>query len=294
MNAIDELKSIPHWVGHKNKIPMNARTGRNAASNDPSTWADVNTAWASVKRHGWDGLGWVFTIGSGIVGIDLDDCFEAGYIKAWARDIVHCLDSYTEFSPSGNGLHIFVRGEIPHSVSQKVPYGLEIYNELRYFTITGKPYGQSENVTKRIEERPDELLAVFALTQDLGEGVACLPKVAKGSYEGKPVTEQQIQDALSRIPIHQDYHDWLRCLMAVHDVFPDQRGVALVEAWSAGYRGEVARKFRSFDRTAKDGVTIGTLFHMAGMGGQVNQNGQQRRKLKTPEQKMSYLMTAEL
>lgn len=68
---------------------------------------------------------------------------------------------------------------------------------------------------------------------------------------------------LSALPMHMDYLDWLRVLMAVHDVYPGSDGVALVEAWSPGHRGEVAAKFRSFDRTAKEGVSIGTLVHMA-------------------------------
>jgi Ca2+-binding EF-hand superfamily protein len=39
--------------------------------------------------------------------------------------------------------------------------------------------------------------------------------------------------------------------------------VRLIENWSPGKRGEVRRKFASFDRTAKGGIGIGTLFHIA-------------------------------
>ena len=52
--------------------------------------------------------------------------------------------------------------------------------------------------------------------------------------------------------------------MAVHDAFPDERGIALIERWSPGYQGEVARKWRSFE-TAERGnrITVASLFHRA-------------------------------
>ncbi len=47
--------------------------------------------------------------------IDLDSCRdpETGHIEAWAMKIVELLDSYTEVSPSGRGLHVWVRGKVP-------------------------------------------------------------------------------------------------------------------------------------------------------------------------------------
>jgi len=53
--------------------------------------------------------------------------------------------------------------------------------------------------------------------------------------------------------------------MAVHDALPDDRGIALVESWSPGYPGEVARKWHSFKRAPTSGnrVTVATLFGIA-------------------------------
>lgn len=79
-------------------------------------------------------------------------------------------------------------------------------------------------------------------------------------YEDKPSLEE-LGEALSYIPKHQDYDDWLDCLMAVHSVYPGPEGVALIESWSPGYQGEVASKFRSFSPDGKIGV--GTLFYLA-------------------------------
>ncbi|MCI0556654.1 MAG: PriCT-2 domain-containing protein, partial [Anaerolineae bacterium] len=78
---------------------------------------------------------------------------------------------------------------------------------------------------------------------------------------------RQICLALNYIPATQDYSDWLRVLMAVWDVLPDEQGIQLLEAWSPGYAGEIAAKFDSFDCDREDRVTINTLWHMARQNG---------------------------
>jgi putative DNA primase/helicase len=255
---IEDLKQTATWVGHKDKVPKNPRTGANASTTDASTWASASAAWGAKKRHGWDGIGYVFTIGSGVVGVDLDDCFEPGpdgmrHWKPWARDVAQCLDSYTEYSPSRNGVHILARGTIPHSIT-KNKIGFEMYNEARYFTVTGQVIGD----VHEIRERPAELLALHFTFDDEPRA---LPNVAPASLDAP--SHDDVRAMLQALPVHMDYLDWLRVLMAVHDVYPGTDGVALIEAWSPGKRGEVAGKFRSFDRTAKEGVSIGTLVHMA-------------------------------
>lgn len=257
--TLDDLKPLPFWVGHKNKIPMSPNSGKAAMTNTPSTWNTASIAWSAKSRHGWDGIGYVFTIGMGIVGIDLDHCFDdQGLLLSWAADVVNCLNSYTEKSPSGNGVHIFVRGEIDRSIQYKMESGgaFEMYNELRYFTVTG----DTLNVNHFIEHRQKELDALYVtFGGDLDPKP--LPTIKSSNHQ---TSEKDIEDALRVMPVHGDYASyWLKVLMAVHDVFPDERGVSLIEAWSPGKKGEVRRKFLSFDRTSKSGVTIASLFHMA-------------------------------
>ncbi len=155
--TLADLKLLPQWVGYTAaKVPMNPHNGRAAASNNPDSWLTAAQAWAAKKRHNWAGVGYVFTIAAGVVGVDLDKCIDAdGHLSDEARQIVQMLNSYTERSPSGTGLHILARGSIPHSVKQ---VGFEMYNELRYFTVTGNVYGDPRD----IEERDDELLALHA------------------------------------------------------------------------------------------------------------------------------------
>lgn len=260
MKTIAELKTLSQWVGYTpNKVPMCPHTGGAASSNNPDTWGTAAQAWSAKKRYGWAGIGYVFTIGAGVVGVDLDDCFdENNRLSDEARQIVQMLNSYTERSPSGSGLHILACGSIPHSVKKP---GFEMYNELRYFTVTGNQYGASEFSCNDIADRQTELEALFAVYDDFNE--RAIP-VKPRPVTAQTTDEAEIAKALAVIPARGDYNaDWLPILMAVHDALPDDRGVALIESWSPGYPGEVARKFRSFDRTAKGGITIATLFGIA-------------------------------
>lgn len=265
MLTMTELKMLPIWVGYTStKIPMNAHTGNAAASNNPDTWSSAAEAWAAKKRYGWAGIGCVFSIKNGVVGVDLDDCFEEGpdgrRLTDTARQVVQMLNSYTELSPSGNGLHILACGTIPHSIKQP---GFEMYNELRYFTMTGRKFGASEFVGCDIEDRDTELNALFVV---FGGDVEPAPLPQRPAIERGNMTTSmaEVQRALAVLPPHGDYNaDWLPVLMAVHDAFPDQRGIDLIEQWSPGYKGEVGRKWRSFEGYSGPRVTIASLFHRA-------------------------------
>ena len=70
----------------------------------------------------FDGIGFEFATGGGIVGIDLDHVVdpETGEVQPWALEIEQRMGSYTEYSPSGSDLHIFVQGDIPSSVRKKI------------------------------------------------------------------------------------------------------------------------------------------------------------------------------
>lgn len=263
MQTIAQLKLRPAWVGYNTqKVPLDPHTGRAAATNNPDTWGTAAQAWAAKKRHRWAGIGYVFTIGAGVVGVDLDDCFtDDGRLNDTARQIVQMMNSYTERSPSGKGLHILACGSIPHSVKRP---GFEMYNELRYFTVTGQQYGASEFAGCNIEDRQDEMNALFVVYDGDYEPAPrpIRPAIERGDVS---VSMAEVERALGVLPPQGDYNtDWLPILMAVHDAFPDERGIALIERWSPGYKGEVARKWRSFETAERaNKITIASLFHKA-------------------------------
>src|SRR5713101_7654112 len=112
---LSEFKSLPHWLvwreekkgrGKPTKVPYSAAGGK-GSSTDSRTWTTYEVAAAAVSRY--DGLG--FAITDGVVLIDLDGCRnpESGIIEPWAQFILDFLSCPTEISPSGTGLHIYVK-----------------------------------------------------------------------------------------------------------------------------------------------------------------------------------------
>lgn len=132
----DALKQRLQWVVWKaennTKVPYDAKNGRMAKSNDPATWANYDDAMAVSPSY--SGVGYVFSIDDPYTGIDLDDCIENEQVAPWAEEIVLSLKSYSEVSPSGKGIKIWVEGKVPSAVKTKQ---IEIYSSGRYFTMTG-------------------------------------------------------------------------------------------------------------------------------------------------------------
>ena len=108
------LRELDQWVNHKDKHPKNPRSGKNALTNIPSTWGSFDEALAGLKRDEGLGMGFVFN-NNGILGIDLDDCRDpqTGEVHPEAMKIIKAVNSFTEVSPSGTGIHIYTRGKIP-------------------------------------------------------------------------------------------------------------------------------------------------------------------------------------
>ena len=145
-----ELKELPQWVcwrladdpdkpERKKKLPIDPRTGGPARSNDPATWTSYDDALDGRERFRADGIGIMFA--NGIFGIDLDHCIDReGQLLPFAREIVETVQSYTELSPSGTGLHILCAGRLPEGRRRKG--SVEMYSEGRFFTVTGCQIGE--------------------------------------------------------------------------------------------------------------------------------------------------------
>lgn len=159
-NIPDELKQLNNWCvwkfekrnGKRTKIPFNAETGEFAKSNDKSTWSSYETA---VNAKGVDGIGFFFE--PPYLGIDIDDIdddlhrFKQGdKLDNIVSEFNEAFKSYTEVSPSGNGLHIIVKGKIPGSRRRKG--NIEMYDSGRFFTMTGKNIGKYKDVTEVSEQ----------------------------------------------------------------------------------------------------------------------------------------------
>lgn len=133
------LTDIPQWVCCKSnsKVPMKASyESMPASSTDPTTWNYFGSCWEAIERELYDNLGFVFN-NNGIIGIDIDcGLDEDGFLSEIACDIINACNSFTEWSRSGRGVHIYLKGELPFK-GQNNRKGVEIYKEARYFIVTG-------------------------------------------------------------------------------------------------------------------------------------------------------------
>lgn len=168
------LRGLPQWVcwmyltraGKPTKCPMNAHTGRRADSTDPSTWASFDEALAAwqANEH-YAGIGFVFSPNDPFTGIDLDGCIDDnGDLVASAREIIDSLNSYSEISPGGRGVKVFIVGKKPEGCgckSKKIAgfKETEVYDRDRFFTVTA---AHVPTTPLSVKVRQDELDALCA------------------------------------------------------------------------------------------------------------------------------------
>jgi putative DNA primase/helicase len=173
MGGLPTAESLPaalvthdQWVvwrtqdrnGTETKVPVDPATGNFASATGPDTWTDFATARAYAAEREL-GVGFVFTADDPLVGVDLDKCRnpDDGDWTDWATDIVDRLDSYTEVSPSGTGLHVLVEGALPGDRNRSGD--IECYDDARFFTVTGD---HVDGTPTTVASRQDALRAVHA------------------------------------------------------------------------------------------------------------------------------------
>jgi putative DNA primase/helicase len=168
----DELKVIPQWVLWRWEERINPRTGevkltkppyqpngQHAESDNSNTWSTFETVVHAYQKGEFAGIGFVVTNEVGIVGVDLDHCRDAetGAIQPWAYSIVNTLNSYTEITPSREGLRVFIYGKLPPK-DRKIG-NFECYESGRFLTITGEHLTGTPTTIKHRQEEIDQVHA---------------------------------------------------------------------------------------------------------------------------------------
>jgi len=159
------IRDLRQWLcwrieerdGRPTKVPYSPLTGERASTTNPESWASYSEAVEAYREHGYAGIGVVFSEDDPFCGVDLDGCLnpETGEIEGWAQEIIEELDSYTEVSPSGSGIHVLVRGELQPGRNRKGR--IEMYDRGRYFTVTGRHLA---GTPPSIESRQEQLTSL--------------------------------------------------------------------------------------------------------------------------------------
>tara|TARA_R110000851_G_scaffold29_6_gene132 strand:+ start:12315 stop:14567 length:2253 start_codon:yes stop_codon:yes gene_type:complete len=191
---MDALKKLPIWVVWKKqaiaktakqlnqrftKVPYQIN-GQPASSVDPTQWSTFEEASNAAKD--FSGIGFTISKHNPLLCIDLDHVVDAeGNVN---RDDFHILieaaDTYTELSPSGDGLHLIFELDshmplIKNKKSNEDGTAFECYTDGRYFTFTGKDFGTPKPVRKISHEEADEILRMVGYPW--GESKVAKPKI---------------------------------------------------------------------------------------------------------------------
>ena len=257
---LKELWSERRWAVHRKKIPFNPLSGKNAKSNDPGSCVNFRDAYAALDDY--DGV--EVLLGNGLCGIDLDHCIDpdTGRVDPEALQVVDTLNSYAEISPSGTGIHILARGEMPFTGrqgSRSASLQIEMYSESRFLTITGDAIND-----KPIADRTAEIKALadqYFPASDPNSN----PETTSAPLD--PNNDQQmILSALEAIdPIECDYMQWIRIGVGLKEA---GLGADVWDDWSSRdpdrYKpGECSRKWDTFRDQGQNSNGSGIIIAIA-------------------------------
>lgn len=236
--------------------------------------------------NGWDGVGFAFLPNDGLVGIDLDGMInpETGEIAERCSSIIAACGTYTEFSPSGKGVHIIGLGHVEKSFKDN-GIGVEVFCGAQFFTFTGRPWPGGIG---SVEEIPEKTLSRLEATVREAKKAAAASRA--GAQPETPVnhspapaklrsggrdrslaeTVALAEEALQHI-YPGDYAEWIKIGHACKASL-GAAGYMLWDAWSARaadkYPGaaETAKRWNTFNPNEVD---IGAVFAIAEEAGWV-------------------------
>lgn len=164
-NFPQELQLLDQWVvwqlearkGKATKIPYNTKTSRMAQSDNPATWTKFGKACDAFLCGDYSGVGFMFSQHDPYCGADFDACVSQGVLEPQASNYIQRLDSYSEFSQSGHGVHVIATASLPGQGRKRD--GRELYDNLRFFVVTGD---HVPGTPRTVNERQTEIMALYA------------------------------------------------------------------------------------------------------------------------------------
>lgn len=259
-----EMRAVPHWVARVDKFPINPNSLYGAKSTDKTNWGTFEQAKAAIGKkaktkniQGKECNGIGFVLSAPFCGIDIDHCInpQTGEITAEALDIIQTMESYTEISPSGTGVHIFYKndGNTHKEWHKKKPIDevqhLEMYQCDRYFTVTGKIYRNYNNLCERSEHAS---LIYQAYMQDeqpptVTDNTAEQPKQTAFKLTSEPLTDGEIIEKAMNAKNGAEFLSLWRGDTSKYNGDESRADLALCNMlafWSSGNADTIDRLFR--------------------------------------------------
>lgn len=158
---VKQFGTSPRWLNwdlrNGTKVPLGTST-------DPTTWKPYKKLLPATAERG---KGIVFTPDRLLLGIDIDHCLNPKTLALDHKeiekifDLILEADTYTEVSPSGTGLHLYLSLDKPFTPisNKKAPF--ELYTSGRFFTVTENSYKEPRDVRTVSEEELTRLLSII-------------------------------------------------------------------------------------------------------------------------------------
>ena len=221
------------------KVPYYAaggrRMGQQGSEEDRARLVPFESAYRALEAGTASGLGFAFLPGDGLIGIDLDDVIDpdTGAVQDRAAGIIEACASYTEFSPSGKGVHIYCFGETKSHKSNEI--GVEMFCGRQFFTVTGRQFPGSVDAVTELRA------AVIDRLHQVIDDARTEPSATRANAPGRQPAEGQsqtadrarIESALAFVGADLGYNDWIAVGMALYDSLGDAAGFAVWDYWSS-------------------------------------------------------------
>lgn len=208
----------PKTNGKYDKIPSNGI--QNLSTTEPDSWLTFEQAKQLYQQGGFNGVGRLMQL-DGITGIDIDQS------KQLPDDIKDLGKTYTEVSPSGNGLRlVYETDTIPeHDLSE--PFEVYSGNTARFLTFTGHTLKDCTTILST-NGQINKMVAKYT-TSSPSEPKESDPFVGA---EGYGASKEEVIAVLKHIPADNE-QTWINVGMALHNHFNgSDEGLKLWDYWS--------------------------------------------------------------
>lgn len=246
IKAPADIRNLPYWLCFRledtgdvkpAKVPYYAsgsrRTGQNGSAEDRARLTTFDAAKSAAALKGMDGIGFALIKGSGITVIDADHCLTDAGIHP---DVVKMgAGTYAEFSPSGEGVHIFLKGDLGDERDPNGEFGCDIFSSKGYVTFTGIPteetvlLGVQDFIATVPQSVQDYVDKRFSNRRRLSDNFASTRKVPQPEGWNK----EQIAEMLSVLNADMGRNKWRDIGMAIHlESNGRDWGFELWDSWS--------------------------------------------------------------
>lgn len=167
-NIPAEMRGYPQFIcwkpetdpetGKTRKKPVDPCTGKLCAGTPESWGTDYETAVEACKQHGY-GLGFVLKESDPYTCLDID---RAGELNGAPARVCGLLGTWAEYSQSGNGNHILLKGDVPDCANTP---NAQLYRRNQFIALTGnRVEGTPDTVNQCGKVRIQEAFTLLGLT----------------------------------------------------------------------------------------------------------------------------------